>query len=223
MSFRIPCWQWIIHLIYILATEAGGLALIVKEKVVPVWLPKLTTGELSEKLKDYLDKYSKRQKNQPEWLTDLEHITQWLWDAVMGPVIEAIPFGAKVTLIPSGLLALLPLHGAWKEDKASPTGKYYALDALDISYSPNARSFAEARAIASSTRADKMLAVADPVGDLPNSEYEFQGAVSFFEHKVLRHEHASCEAILNDLPYYNMLHFSCHGRADFVAQRYCGT
>lgn len=60
-----------------------------------------------------ISSYSNRHKHDPNWLKTLEHVTHRLWDTVMGPVIKALPSDAKVTLIPSGLSALLPLHAAY--------------------------------------------------------------------------------------------------------------
>ena len=52
---------------------------------------------------------------------------------------------SAVTLIPSGLLALLPLHAAWTEDASTPTGRRYFLDEFTVSYAPSALALGHAR------------------------------------------------------------------------------
>jgi len=197
-------------LIYILTTEIGGLALIVRKTVIPVWLPELTSEILSEQLEAYLNAYSERGTESQVWMTVLETMTLWLWDVVMKLIVEAMPPDTKkITLIPSGLLTLLPLQAAWEKE----TGRYIS-DIFTISYSPNARSLNEAHVLAAQVKADKMLAVDNPSGDLYYSRYEVQKNRSLSAYKVLSHRQAIRNAVLNSLPFYNILHFSCHGKTN---------
>ncbi|MEK8019446.1 MAG: CHAT domain-containing protein, partial [Candidatus Parabeggiatoa sp.] len=119
---------------------------------------------------------------------------------------------------------LLPFHAAWTEDNNTPTGKRYALDALTISYAPNARSLTQARKVAHRVTADRLLAVDEPKpvtndkGEalpLPSSEYEVQCVVEkFAQPHIFKHEAATRQAILDNLADYTVLHFSCHGSAN---------
>ncbi|MCP3896780.1 CHAT domain-containing protein, partial [Moraxella sp.] len=151
------------NLVYLAVTKAGGLALILFEnkEIQKVWLPELTHATLLETLTSLDAPYSgylrayydwlthpKEENYRQQWLNTLEATTKLLWKKVMAPVVQALPKSAKVTLIPVGLLGLLPLHAAWTEDNNAPTGKRYALDALTISYAPNARSLTQARKVA---------------------------------------------------------------------------
>jgi len=225
-------------LVYIVTTRKGGKALIVNEKgeVNQVELADLTVVDLSYALdglaeppSGYLGSYFAWRENpkdavaHTEWFNALEETTAWLWETVMEPLIQAIPKKTKVTLIPIGLLGLLPLHAAWKKDKNTPTGKHYALDELTIHYAPNARSLAQANKIAQWVMADHILAVDEPKpvtndkGEalpLPSSEYEVQTVVAnFAQFQIFQHEKATRQAILDTISDCNVLHCSCHGTA----------
>ncbi|MDM8560201.1 CHAT domain-containing protein [Candidatus Parabeggiatoa sp. HSG14] len=226
-------------LIYIVTTRRGGKALIVNEKgkVNQVELADLTAVDLgytldglAEPPSGYLGAYFDWRENPKDttactqWFNALEETTAWLWEVVMEPLIQIIPKKTKVTLIPIGLLGLLPLHAAWTEDNNTPTGKRYALDELTISYAPNARSLTEARKVAHRVTADRMLAVDEPKpvtndkGEalpLPSSEYEVQTVVAnFAQPQIFKHEAATRQAILDALANCTVLHFSCHGSAN---------
>ncbi len=214
-------------LVYLLTTEEGGLALIVSgNKVKPVWLPKFEN--LNKLITHYLTSYKRwhcaeneneKKSYEEKWLKILEEITAWLWSSIMEPVIQALPKDAHCTLIPTGLLNLLPLHAAWKADNTKPTGKYYALDALTINYAPNARSLYAAQQIAAQISPDNLLAIQEPLpvtaNRLPNTKHEVKTVISHFpQHKVLKEQKATRAVIIEALPNYNVLHFSGHGFAD---------
>jgi CHAT domain-containing protein/tetratricopeptide (TPR) repeat protein len=211
-------------LIYILATEAGGLALLVGEKIIPVWLPALTDTNLHNILNNedktgYLDIYFNRKQNKKAWYTALDTTTSWLWQTVMAPIIDALPPQAKITLIPVGLLALLPLHAAWIKDTTKPTGKRYVLDDFSISYAPNALALTKAKSIIDNISSESLLAIDEPqpvqADSLPNSQYEVKTIAAQFKNaKTLEHNAASRTAVLDILPKNRtILHFSCHGKA----------
>lgn len=87
---------------------------------------------------------------------------------------------------------------AWVEDSTTPTGRYYALDAIHFTYAPNARSLSTAQEIAQRTFADSILAIDEPKHDgakpLPNSTREVKVAVTTFQNpNILRQEQATRE------------------------------
>jgi CHAT domain-containing protein/TPR repeat protein len=269
------------HIVYIIATEIGGLALIIQnDDITPIWLPEFTENELhkilngkkvqndyqgspafdkklasqkvpfwdvsgfiikiigkllqtvtplllreikqntlvekGETLGGYFGAYIERQQNQTIWKKIIINTTHWLWQTVMSPIIDVLPKQATVTLIPVGVLGLLPLHAAWTYDNTRKTGKRYALDELTIRYAPNARALKEAYALAQQVKANKLLAIDNPSNDLPTSAPEVQSVRAMFtDSKVLSQENATKKAVLDALPDYNVLHFSCHGGTNF--------
>jgi CHAT domain-containing protein len=207
-----------IPIVYLVPTSAGSLALIVtQESITPLWLDDLTDESLRELLVNWFNAYELSQINRQAWLDAIDKGTQQLWQPLMSPLIDYLQqhHFQQATLIPTGFLNLLPLHATWVEDSTTPTGKYYALDAINFTYVPNARSLSTARNIAQRTLADSLLAIDNPRHDLPNSTREVTAAIATFtQHQVLKHEQATISAVLAALPHYNILHLSCHGTAN---------
>ena len=201
-------------------------------RVSVVWLDDLTEARLREvifgpaddpALGGYLGAYSEWRRNprnraaRDGWHAALDRVTRWLWDALMGPLVEhvqALGF-RQVTLIPTGLLALLPLHAAWTGDASAPIGRRYALDALTIRYAPSA--VALSRSLDGATiPADGLLAVDNPDGSLVFSNHEVEAARSYFPSDrttVLARGAATRQHVLNRLPDFPVYHFSTHGWA----------
>jgi CHAT domain-containing protein/tetratricopeptide (TPR) repeat protein len=201
-------------------------------RVSVVWLDDLTEARLREvifgpaddpALGGYLGAYSERRRNPSNraardgWHAALDRVTRWLWDALMGPLVEhvqALGF-RQVTLIPTGLLALLPLHAAWTGDASAPTGRRYALDVLTIRYAPSA--VALGRSLDGATLpSDGLLAVDNPDGSLVFSNHEVEVARSYFPSDrttVLARGAATRQRVLNRLPDFPVYHFSTHGWA----------
>jgi CHAT domain-containing protein len=207
-----------IPLIYLVPTSAGSLALIVtQDGIASLWFDDLTENSLRELLITWFDAYNQSQTNRQAWLEAIEQGTRQLWQPLMLPLINHLQQHnfQQATLIPTGFLSLLPLHAAWVEDSTAPTGRRYALDTVHFTYAPNARSLSTAQEIAQRTLADSILAIDNPRNDLPNSTREVTAAIATFEqHKVLQHEQAAIAAVVDALPNYNVLHFSCHGIAN---------
>jgi CHAT domain-containing protein len=60
-----------------------------------------------------------------------------------------------------------------------------------------------------------MVAIDNPLRDLPNSSREVAAAIANFpQSRVLKHEEATVESVLAVLPECNVLHLSCHGTAN---------
>ncbi|MEM6501296.1 MAG: CHAT domain-containing tetratricopeptide repeat protein [Cyanobacteria bacterium P01_C01_bin.89] len=207
-------------LIYLITTPQGSLALIaLPDRIDHLWLDDFTTETLNEHLQTWLDAYNQRRDDNHRWLSTIETITGQLWQPVMEPVVKYLKDHnqQRATLIPTGLLSLLPLHAAWTEDKTTPTGKRYALDEICFTYAPNGQSLTAAREVAQNHPAlDNLLAIENPTGDLPNTHREIETAVQTFADKtVLPGPQATVEAVKTALPKTAIAHFSCHGTADF--------
>ena len=88
----------------------------------------------------------------------------------MGPLIATLQELGYLwaTLIPTGLLAFLPLHAAWHpedpEDGDSP--RHYALDDVAFAYAPSARALTHALRMAATASEENLFAVENPDGSL---------------------------------------------------------
>ncbi|NJN87076.1 MAG: CHAT domain-containing protein [Leptolyngbyaceae cyanobacterium SL_7_1] len=215
-------------LVYLLSTPAGSLALIVTtNSTEPLWLNDFPESKLREILYGpaedpelggwfgaYQNFRNNSKANYQAWCEEIERSTQQLWEPLMFPLIQHLKAQnlQQATLIPTGLLSFLPLHAAWVE---TSTRRRYALDEICFTYAPNARSLTAAEAIAQQTATDSILAIDNPLQDLPNSSREVEAAIATFpQSKVLKHTEATVEAALSALPSCNVLHFSCHGTAN---------
>jgi CHAT domain-containing protein len=218
-------------LVYLVSNPLGSLALVVTGSTLEcLWLDDFPEKRLREILDGpaedpevsrlfgaYQNFRNDPKTNYDIWCEEIEHSAYQLWEPLMLPVIEYLKeqHFQQAILIPTELLNFLPLHVAWIEDSAQPTGKRYALDEILLTYAPNARSLNAAETIARRTKAESILAIDNPLKDLPNSSYEVTAAVrGFTQSKILKHEEATIEAVLKALPHHDVLHLSCHGTAN---------
>jgi CHAT domain-containing protein/tetratricopeptide (TPR) repeat protein len=209
-------------LAYVAAAEPGGLVLVVAEgSLSPLWLPQLTAGAVLTQVQRYLNAYVRRREQPGEWIDVLESTTRWLWDVLMGPLVELLAPTGRAVLVPGGLLGLLPLHAAWTDDAHAPTGRRYALDDLLLSYAPNARALTAARARGGIVPADGVLAVDDPrpvaAGPLPSAGPEVDAAIRHFSRsRRVSGPDATLSSVVPLLANYPVLHFACHALADLL-------
>ncbi|WP_375495729.1 CHAT domain-containing protein, partial [uncultured Nostoc sp.] len=211
-----------IPLVYLVSTSGGSLALIfTQDGIANLWLDDITESNLLELINAWFNAYNQSETNLQAWLEAIDQGTRQLWEPLMSPLINHLQQHnfQQAILIPTGFLSLLPLHAAWVEDSTAPTGRYYALDAIQFTYAPNARSLSTAQEIAQRTFADSILAIDEPKHDgakpLPNSTREVKVAIATFQNaKILPQEQATREAVLAALPHYKILHCSCHGNAN---------
>jgi hypothetical protein len=219
-------------LVYVAASQSWGSAFVVNpNRPPPVLLPGLSSQPVERRVRAYLDAYAWRLERPGEWREALDRMTGWLWDTVVGPLLEALSSldavylqrGTRgeppaVVLVPFGPLALLPIHAAWTPDSTAPSGRRYALDELRISYAPNARAIAEAREVAASTKARNLLAVEEPLpvsaARLPQANAEVAAAQRAFRRtRTLRHEEATRASTLAHMGSHAVVHLACHGQA----------
>lgn len=229
-------------LVYLSATSAGGLGLIIHRatessaaEVVPVWLDRLTDRYLHRLLvgeerdgsasTSWFGAYSLRRDDGRAWRNAIERTTFLLWDAAMGPILARLEAAypdrpiRQITLVPTGLLALLPLHAAWD---LKGDGRVYALDTAPISYAPSARVLIDARKTAEEAETDRFLGVYEPrptdASPLPGTEQEVIDVSKRFSKALpaLHHEEATVKSVLEQLATADVVHFACHGLADMA-------
>lgn len=222
-------------LVYITAVPGGGVALVVHRSsgsadasVETVPLDGFSEERMQEHLKIWFDAYGGWQEAlhdvsldysqaEEKWFDAIDTITSQLWQEVAWPIYVSLqPLKPdQVFLIPTSLLALLPLHATWRDEGGS---REYLQDLLPVSYIPSARALAHARR--NLGEAGKLLAVDEPrpvkASRLPSSHTEVAAISSLFENpQILQHEKATRSAMQQALPEAEVAHFSCHGGANW--------
>jgi len=206
-------------LVYLLATDAGGLALLVDRdgSLRTIWLPALTLKSLF----DYYTPWTQAFASENESLSDrtdaLDSSCSWLWASAMRSVCEGAATAGEIVLIPFGLLGLLPLHAA-REPQTESAGHRYALDYVRIIYAPSARARGASLQLSKRTEGITVLAIENPRPSsqpkLPYAEVEVQAILPFFASREgLRHKEAAREIVLPKLASFSVIHFACHGFA----------
>ncbi|HKI21600.1 MAG TPA: CHAT domain-containing tetratricopeptide repeat protein, partial [Isosphaeraceae bacterium] len=209
-------------LVYLITTSQGSLALIVPPGTKTldtdhvVWLDELRSGELDGLLFErsaegkaiggyvvgqVLGEYQQLQAG-------LDRALPILSDRLVGPLAaRLVELGfRRASLVPGGLLSLLPLHAA-------------GFDAVTFIYTPSTRALQAARAAARerAKRAPMLLGIGNP---LPNprplafARTEVEEIAPRFAPEALRllfERDATQAAVAKSLPGTSHLHFSCHG------------
>jgi hypothetical protein len=209
--------------VYLTHSEAGGLALVVRNRSVqPVDLPRLTTAETRRRLDAYLAVYRAFRREArpgspalPLWHRGLDDLCRWMWDDIVAPMLPALRGTPDVTIVACGLLGLLPLHAAWTPDQGRPTGRLYLADRFAISFAPNARTLRACRQAARELPAKRLLAVTGNDPGMPSAAAEVAAAATAFPVKtVLRGDEGTARAVKDRMTRADVVHFSCHGLAD---------
>jgi CHAT domain-containing protein len=208
-------------IVYLADTSHGGFAVVVEHTggLRAIFLDQLTSGAFQERLTAYFGAYDKQREDHFGWLQAIGDMAVWL-GSVLHPLYSGFPRDAEIVLIPCGLLALLPLHMARWPDAGQPTGHRYAIDEHNVRYAPSARALLASTASGRQAGWGSLLAVDAPkpvtANPLPDSHREVRAATSPFPSRqtlILRHEQAARSDVLANLGRYQVLHFSCHGRA----------
>jgi CHAT domain-containing protein len=207
--------------VYLAATHEGGVALVVSgQPCVPhaVRLDGLSERALQARAGALFAAHDARRQSRATWASTIDAIAAWLWPVVMGPVLEALGGAETAVLVPAGVLGFMPLHAAWTPAPGTPTGRRYAVDAMSLSYAPNARSVLAARRATVGPRPDSVLGVEDPrptsAGPVPCAGVEVSTVITHFgAADVLRAEGATRTSVLAKLVGSGVFHCACHGIA----------
>jgi CHAT domain-containing protein len=153
-----------------------------------------------------------------QWLEVIEKSTGQLWTMLMDPVHKKLQDlnlaeAAPVTLMPQGYLGLLPLHAAWRDMDGE---KRTFIDDYTVTYVPSAYSLSISKSRMQKTSRQKpsVLAVINPTEDLRYTQVEGMAVESLFDpdnRKTLSGNVATKERVVEKIPGWTYLHFSCHG------------
>lgn len=166
---------------------------------VAVPLPGLAPDLLAERADRYaaaLDAYHRHPgMAEAAWQAELDRMLGFLRDALR-PLAQALPPG-DITVVPVGLLALLPVGAALLD---APARGVSILPALSL------------RPVAAPVIPDRVLVVADP--SLLWAEWEGAAVSAFFPLPAPEPTDASPQAVVAALPPHGVAHFARHGTAD---------
>jgi hypothetical protein len=153
----------------------------------------------------------------------------WL-SRIMLVTVQALGGDHPVLLVPSGLLAQLPLHaacGVFPAADGEPARTRFWFHPSHVAYADSARSWLACRERAQQRRGGGALVVNSPApiparfDDLQLSDYERDSVAKHFPVTELAGRDATAQSILDMLPAADIVHFSCHGQVD-KRQHYTG-
>jgi CHAT domain-containing protein len=158
------------------------------------------------------------------WKTAVEQITHWLWDVLMGPLVDQMrqsgqpaDYSIETVLIPQGLLGFLPLHAAWTDTLSDSSGgavdRLYALDVCAWSYAPNARSLLAHESVVG--RPLDACAVENPDASLQFAEAEVRWLLTHIPAgQRLDATNATWDNVIAGLRTRSLSHLATHGWSD---------
>ncbi|MFE9748209.1 CHAT domain-containing protein [Saccharothrix saharensis] len=174
-------------------------------QVVP--LPGLTARGARKKAKEFLDvlqqgrSLRRVQRHQDQLLFD---VLDWLWETVVGPVFDVLRpnQGQRVWWVPTGPLALLPLHAAGD-----------ALSRVVSSYAPTLRALAKSRNKPYTGGRTLIVGMPDTPGQssLDGVRREVKAVSNRVpEPTPLIGADATHDSVANILALHEWVHFACH-------------
>ncbi|HET7013617.1 MAG TPA: CHAT domain-containing protein [Streptosporangiaceae bacterium] len=127
-------------------------------------LPKLTRSEVADQVASFLRGPSL--DTIAELMALIAATARWLWHAGLSELAAELPAGALVTIVPAGLLSLLPVHAASgpTAPDQNPEDWEFLADRVTVRYAPNARMLVRAQTRAASMPDERLslLSVAAP-------------------------------------------------------------
>jgi CHAT domain-containing protein/ankyrin repeat protein len=216
-------------LAYLTLTPTAGLALIVDRKGIQALPLEMTETDLNARLTrsqsgQISGGYLQAMLGQASLQEALKDLLPWLGEKLIGPIAAACrPSDKKpgtITLIPTGHLALLPLHAALYT--VDDTQRAF-LDDFTVCYTPSAQMLSHARSALKQldNQPKNFFGIGNPlplpegVKPLDFAEFEVKEIVPLFTaQNTLYRDEATLEAVEAHLPSCSHLHFSCHGLFD---------
>lgn len=178
-----------------------------------------TTGAARQGFRAALDEVVARRRARDHVIRST---MEWLWDTVAGPVLAELGLDGtpapgeqlpRLWWCPTGVLSLLPLHGAGYHDGSGRT----VAERVISSYTPTLRALLEARQPVRPEGQPRLLVVAVP--DLPGMaelhavtrERELLAGLFAGRCQVLAEDMATTRAVLDGMTTHAWVHFGCHG------------
>ncbi|MBC8229226.1 CHAT domain-containing protein [bacterium] len=159
-------------------------------------------------------------KTRQAWYDCLDETVRTLSQELFAPVYQRLKEldVQRLVLVPTRGLSLLPLHAMYYDVGRIGNSLYrrrYLIDDFEITYAPSCAILQRCLARDEEGRTkERLSAVANPRGDLIFSDWEsaeLEGMFPDSRRRVLWHEQAQWDAVLEEMPRGNFIHFSCHG------------
>jgi hypothetical protein len=198
--------------VHLATTSEGGLALILRGgSVEAVELPELPNGDAGD-LAAAMDEAV----GKPDRIL-ADEICDALWGMAMSRIMPALDGAAEVIVIPGGRLATLPWHAA----RIPGPSAEYVLDRVALSYLPNIRSAARARAAAlDMTPPLRALAIEQPEPTVtarlatdPEIAAVHSHSGDRFRVTWLPGTDATADKMRDALSWFQVIHFAGHAEA----------
>lgn len=186
--------------------------LITQHGLKPIPLPGLTVQSFAKHWSLLLDATERTALTDPNRQKPLLDVLAWLWDTVAGPVLNTLnPLkGQRVWWMPTGPLALLPIHAAGHHGTGDTV-----LDRVISSYIPSlfALTYARTRPPAAGTPRPLVVAMSSTpnASPLPAAAREAELIHNLFpDSLILRDQKATAGPVLAGLANQPWAHFACH-------------
>ncbi|HTP25998.1 MAG TPA: CHAT domain-containing protein, partial [Anaeromyxobacteraceae bacterium] len=214
-------------LVYVVSAPYGSLAIVVcrpagELKTEVIEAPSLSSSDLMRSFlsADGRAGYFLAQQEGGELTAALDEFGASLGAQLLAPLAQRLrEIGiARLCLVPTGLLSLLPLHAL----ACSKVGAGCLLDDFTVVFAPSAlvRAVCRRRRV-SGESVRRSLIVGDPqpsVQPLPGAAFEISMIAQLIpahQIEVLSGTNATRERVLEHLPGADHVHFACHGAASF--------
>jgi CHAT domain-containing protein/tetratricopeptide (TPR) repeat protein len=204
---------------YLAAAQPAGVALTVRHdgRVQGVELPSTTATAVRDRARGLLDARRFLPARPGRWEGTLDAVTRWAWPAIMAPALTITGDVDRIVIVPSGMLAMLPLHAAWAPDTSGT--RRYLLDDVTVTFAPNARSLEITGRIAAQTPAERLAVVVDPRPTSSQPIGYARAEAAWVKHwfpqtTALEGERADHANVVAAAVHAQVLHFITHGHAN---------
>ncbi len=202
-----------------LIPETWGLILIVNRRgeITVLWPNFFRHVEAISEARAFYGDYAIRHQNRDAFRLAFDRLSSWMWNSVVRHVLPAVQQERRIIVVPTGMTAMLPFAMARAGTGDEPY-QPYALDQLEITYTPTVGVFLAAQETANKDSAASALIVDEPTNSRAN--FRLSGSeravVQHFipQATVLHGREANLARVSKEIALFNVVHFSAHGEAD---------